>query len=93
MDQPHPAVLTPTFFFHSPFPPPHISLAVPHCCPALTVPHCCPALTVPRNDCPALTNLYLPRHPIPSQEMCKIYLRMDQPNTALERYTAALQVQ
>jgi hypothetical protein len=26
------------------------------------------------------------------QELCKISLRMDQPNTALERYTAALQV-
>ncbi|GAX76630.1 hypothetical protein CEUSTIGMA_g4076.t1 [Chlamydomonas eustigma] len=27
-----------------------------------------------------------------TQELCKIYLRMDQPNAALERYTAALQV-
>ena len=26
------------------------------------------------------------------QELCKIYLRIDQPNTALESYTAALQV-
>ena len=26
------------------------------------------------------------------QELCKIYLRLDQPNTALEHYTAALQV-
>jgi tetratricopeptide repeat protein 8 len=24
------------------------------------------------------------------QELCKIYLRLDQPNAALERYTAAL---
>ena len=26
------------------------------------------------------------------QELCKIYLRMDQPNSALEQYTAALEV-
>lgn len=26
------------------------------------------------------------------QELCKIYLRMDQPNSALERYNTALQV-
>ena len=84
----------PKLSVHGPAPPcsAHSHILLPLTFPPPSHITCRPALPS-RNDCPALTNLYLPRHPIPSQEMCKIYLRMDQPNTALERYTAALQVQ